>query len=167
MPAPGEQQSRPQGPGLPGQPVQPPIQSPASTGCLPPPSQDLSCGGAQLAQVSDPRVTAHFPELAGSSESRVSAGDVSTVLPYPIYISSCSCPFPYALPWPLVLPKNLRYSGQARLSCPLRESTSRENAARGAPGTSSSARCPEVRHSLLYLAVCINHLIFSAVGFCF
>lgn len=113
MPPPGEQQSREQGPGLPGRRVQPLVQLPGSAGCLPPLCLELSCGGAQLAGGHSKRATAHFPELAGSAGSRVSAWDVSTILPYPINISSCSCPCPYALAWLLVLPNNMSNAVQA------------------------------------------------------
>lgn len=149
-----EASSQEQGPGL-----QPPaVWPPGSTGCLPPPSQELS-----------------LPEdTAKGDHTRSTTGwvrwqwvvSLRTILLHPIYISSCSCSLPFSLPWPLMLPKHLRDAMQAGPRCPLRESVSRENAAIGAHGASSTTRCPGVGHSSpLYLAICTSHLILSTGEF--
>lgn len=110
------------------------------------------------------RVTTHFPGLAVSGANGLSAWDVSTILLHSVHISSCSCPFPFSLPWPLMLPKHLRDATETRPRCPLRGSVSRENAAVGAHGVSSTARCPG-HSSPLYLGICTSHLILSTGEF--
>lgn len=81
MHTPGEQPSQEQGPGL----LPPTLRPPGNTGCLPPSSQELM-----------ESVNTHIPELAGSVRGELSAWDISTSLLHPIYISSCSCPFPFS-----------------------------------------------------------------------
>lgn len=156
MPPPGEQPSQEQGPGL----LPPAVQPSGSIGCLPPPSQELSL----------PEDTQKgWPHTFQNWLGQVGAGcqpGTSAQSSFPQYISSCSYPFPFSSPWPLMLPKHLRDAMQARPRCPLRESVSRENAAAGAHGVSSAKRCPEVGHSSpLYLAICTSHLIFSTGEF--
>lgn len=55
-------------------------------------------------------------------------------------------------------------ASQVKLPLEGEKSTSRENAP-GVQGVRSSARCPEVGHSSLCLAVCVSLLIFSTVIF--
>lgn len=122
--------------------------------------------GALLAQGHSEKVTTHFPELAGSGGSRLSAWDVNTILLDPIYYLFLFLPLPIFLTMASHASKTSEGYHSSRPRCPLRESVSREDAAVGTHGVSSTTRCPEVGHSSpLNLAICTRHLIFSTGEF--